>query len=100
MARREVTQLAQAIRGSAQLAVKRHARSHFEGIVIALTPLQIDLTGADAEPLTDEDVTFGRALTKHLATEPLKVGDALVLIETEGGDYIAVEHLPATGPGA
>jgi hypothetical protein len=86
-------QLAGAMRRSARREAERHGTGRYEGVVVDPDPLRVDVLGLDAD-LTDEDITIGNALAAHLDDDgPLEVDDVLVLIETEDGDYDAVEVL-------
>lgn len=95
MARHAVTRLANAMRSSQRREVKRSSTRSIEAEVTGLEPFELD--GGELGTLTDEDVTIGRALEVHLEDEPLEEGDTLVLVETEPGDYTAVDVLPGGG---
>lgn len=91
-ARPEIRELAGALRRHADRATERRGRGRYEAIVLATSPLRLDVAGLDFE-LDEDDVTIGGALAAHLAVAPLAKDDALVLIETDDGDYDAVEVL-------
>lgn len=94
MARPAIRRVATALRASTHREVARKATSSVEAVVEGLDPLSLDVAGQD-DLLGEEDVTIARALARHLDDEPLEVGDTLVLVETEPGDYTAVDVLGA-----
>lgn len=94
MARPAVQRLARVMRDSHRRSVERHATRSVEAIVRGIDPLELDVAGVD-DVLGEDDVTIGAALERHLDDEPLAEGDTLVLVETEPGDYTAVDVLPA-----
>lgn len=93
MTRPVIRRVARALQGHTERTVARKTTRSVEGVVHALNPLEVEVAGHD-ETLTDDDVTIARALEVHLDDEPLAVGDTLVLVETEPGDYTAVDVLP------
>lgn len=90
MAREAVRRAARALRASQRREVHRSSTASVEAVVKGLEPLELDVAGAD-DTLSDEDVTIGGALAAHFDDDPLEVGDTLVLVETEPGDYSAVD---------
>ena len=92
MTRPEIRELAGAMRRHTRRTVRRHGTARVEGVVLAVAPLLVDVAGMDAQ-LDDDDVTIGNALAAHLADVPLEVGDTLVLVEADDGDYDAVDVL-------
>jgi hypothetical protein len=92
-ARREIRDLAGAMRRASRREAVRHGTGRYEGVVLDPDPLRVDVLGQDVE-LTDDDITIGNALAAHLVAEgPLETDDVLVLVETETGDYDAVDVL-------
>jgi hypothetical protein len=88
-----VQRLARSLRRHAAHQVHRHAARPVEAQVKAIDPLVLDVHGSEAI-LTDDDVTIGAALDAHFTADgPLEVGDTLVLVETDPGDYAAVDVL-------
>lgn len=90
--RAEVVRLADALRRHAARQVARHAARPVEAVVSNTSPLALDVASLDAT-LTDDDVTIAEVLATHLATAPLERDDTLVLVETEPGEYTAVDVL-------
>lgn len=81
-----------AIRRHAERQHERRGRGNYEGEVKSINPLRVDAAGID-QPLTDDDITIASTLASQFADTPLKVGDTLVLIESDPGDYTAIEVL-------
>lgn len=90
--RPEVRNLAGAMRRAARREHARRGPGRYEGVVQRVSPLLVDVLGIDAD-LDDDDITIGDALAAYLVTTPLAVNDVLVLVETEEGDYDAVDVL-------
>lgn len=93
MSRPEIRNLAGAVRRSARREAERRGTGRYEAVVLDAEPLRVDVLGLDLE-LTDDDITIGNALAAFLDDDgPLEEDDTLVLVETDDGDYTAVDVL-------
>lgn len=90
MSRPEIRELASALRRSVQHEHARRGTGRYEGTVLSVDPLRVDVHGLD-DDLTDDDITIGNVLQAHLDDTPLQEDDTLMLVETEPGDYLALE---------
>lgn len=98
MSRPEIKALAAAVRSASRREHERRGGGRYEAVVLNVDPLRVDVLGDDLE-LDEDDVTIGNVLAAHLAGQPLEAGDVLVLIETEAGEYVAVEVASDADPG-
>jgi hypothetical protein len=90
-----ITSFAGAVRRHVARTHERRGRGNYEGEIKSLSPLRVDTGSGDL--LTDDDVTIASSLASTLDSTPLRVGDTLVLVEPEAGDYTAIEVLRDDG---
>ncbi len=93
MSRAAARIIASAIHG----APKRHAEEQGPGRYRASVKrwdsqsrFVLDLHGQDLE-LDEDDVTLGQSVRRYDAGPKIKVGDVLVLVEIDDGDFSAVD---------
>lgn len=94
MSRPEIVELAGALRRHVHRTVERKGRGRYEGVVLSVVPLVVDVAGLDAQLVAD-DLTFGNSAEAYLGApgNELRADDVLVLIEADDGDFDVVDVL-------
>jgi hypothetical protein len=87
--------LAHAIRQGARQHDRKAGRRVYRGVIRTLSPLSLDLLGVDLT-LDDRDVELSQDVLRYDASEGLRVGDTLALLEVQEGDWIAVSVVSDT----
>jgi hypothetical protein len=88
--------LAHAIRRGAQRHDERQGRRVYRGTITSLSPLGVDLLGVDLT-LDEDDLELSADVEAYDTTTGLAVGDVLMLLEVEDGDFVAVAVVADTG---
>lgn len=89
MSRQAARILAGAIRRGAQRHDQKVGRRVYRGVITSLSPLGIDLLGVDLS-LDNTDVQLSQDVARYDASEGLRIGDSLALLEVDEGDWLAV----------
>lgn len=93
---REITKLVGALREFGERSTNHHVRRSRYGIVRQADPLIVELQGANAVSLTDDEVLLAHQVRQYDVDFGIEAGDALVLVPVDVDEFVAVAVVSQT----